>query len=103
MTDNGIKSYKNERPFFSYKHRLLILKNLKLVKKVIPLPGLKYVKFAKKYKFDFFIHGDDWKIGPQSDQRKKLSIVMKKWNGRVIDIPYTKEISSSRIKKNILF
>jgi phosphoenolpyruvate phosphomutase len=101
MTDNGIKSYKNQYPFFSYKQRSFILKNLKLVKKVIPLPGLKYVKFAKKYKFDFFIHGDDWKIGPQSEQRKKLSKVMKKWNGKVIDIPYTKGISSSSMKKNI--
>ena len=101
MTDKGIKSYKKKLPFMKYKERKLILNSIKFVNLVIPIPGLKYVEFAKKYKFDFFIHGDDWKKGPQADQRKYLILAMKKWGGRVIDIKYTKGISSSKIKKNI--
>ena len=65
----------------------------------MPLPGLKYVNFAKKFKFDFFVHGSDWKKNIQSDQRKKLIRIMKTWGGKVVDIPYTKNISSSKIKK----
>jgi phosphoenolpyruvate phosphomutase len=65
----------------------------------LPLPGLKYVSFAKKFKFDFFVHGSDWKTNVQSDQRKKLKKIMKSWGGKVIDIPYTPKISSSKIKK----
>ena len=33
--------------------------------------------------------------------RKKLIQTMKLWNGKVIDLPYTKKISSSLLKKKI--
>ena len=41
----------------------------------------------------------DWKNGVQSAERNNLIKVMKKWNGKVIDIPYTKGISSTHLKK----
>jgi len=99
MTDSGIKSYKGKKPIISFKNRLKILNHVDLVSYVLPLPGLKYVNFAKKFKFDFFAHGSDWKKNVQSDQRKKLKKIMKSWGGKVIDIPYTTNISSSKIKK----
>ena len=99
MTDDGIKSYKGKKPIISFKNRLKILNHINLVSYVLPLPGLKYVNFAKKFKFDFFVHGSDWKKNIQSVQRKKLIRIMKTWGGKVVDIPYTKNISSSKIKK----
>jgi len=101
MTNKGILSYKKKKPLFSYNHRKIILNNLKIVRKVIPINGLKYVNFAKKYKFDFFVHGSDWLKGPQSMQRLKLKLIMPEWKGKVIDIPYTKGFSSSKFKKQI--
>ena len=53
---------------------------------------------AKKYKFDYWVHGDDWKRGVQAKERLKLIKEMKKWKGKVIDVPYTKGISSSVLK-----
>jgi len=99
MTDSGIKSYKGKKPIISFKNRLKILNHVDLISYVLPLPGLKYVNFAKKFKFDFFAHGSDWKKNLQSDQRKKLKKIMRSWGGKVIDIPYTANISSSKIKK----
>jgi cytidyltransferase-like protein len=99
MTDAGIKSYKRRKPIISFKNRLKILNHINMISHILPLPGLKYTHFARKFKFDFFIHGNDWKKNVQSDQRKKLKEIMKKWGGKVIDIPYTKNISSSKIKK----
>jgi len=101
MTDTGIKSYKGKKPIISFKNRLKILKHISLVNYVLPLPGLKYANFAKKFKFDFFVHGSDWKKNVQSDQRKKLKKIMKDWGGKVIDIPYTANISSSKIKRSL--
>ena len=66
---------------------------------MIPLDGLKYVEYANYYKFEYFIHGDDWKKNIQSTERAKLLFVMKKWKGKVLDIPYTKNISSTKIRK----
>lgn len=102
MTDKGIKSYKGKLPILKYLFRKKIISSIRYVDKVIPIPGLKYVKFAKKYKFDFFLHGDDWKKGPQSKQRAELFKLMKKWGGKVIDIKYTQGISSSKLKKIFL-
>jgi len=99
MTDKGIISYKGKKPIVAYKNRYKILKYINLVSCILPLPGLKYVDFANKFKFDFFVHGSDWKNNVQSDQRNKLKKLMKCWGGRVIDVPYTKNISSSQIKK----
>ena len=55
-------------------------------------------KLSKKYKFEYFVHGDDWKKKPQSYIRKKVIDLLSEWNGKVIDVPYTKKISSSLIK-----
>ena len=99
MTDRGIESYKGKKPIISFRNRLKILKHINIISHILPLRGLKYTQFAKKFKFDFFVHGSDWKRNVQSDQRKKLKKIMKNWNGKVIDIPYTKNISSSQIKE----
>jgi len=99
MTDAGIKSYKGKKPIISFKNRLKILNHINIISQILPLPGLKYTYFAKKFQFDFFIHGDDWKTNIQSSQRLKLKKIMKDWGGKVIDAPYTKDISSSKIKK----
>ena len=101
MTDRGIKKYKKRLPLISYKNRKKILDELICVHKVIPLDGLKYVEYANYYKFDYFVHGDDWKKNVQSSVREKLLLTMKKWKGKVLDIPYTKSISSSKIRKFI--
>ena len=99
MTDKGIANYKKGKPFATFGKRKKVLSQIKLIDKIIPINGLLYSKFAMKYKFDYFIHGDDWKNGAQSSERKKLISVMKKWNGKVIEPKYTKGISSTLIKK----
>ena len=102
MTDKGIKSYKGKKPIISFRNRKLILSNIKMVNHIIPINGLEYSKLAKKFKFDFFIHGDDWKNGSQSAERKTLINTMKLWNGKVIEPSYTKGISSNLIKKKLI-
>ena len=103
MTDSGIKKYKKKYPIIKFKNRKKILEQIKHIKKIIPINGLEYLKFAKFYKFDYFIHGDDWKKNIQSNVRKELIILMKKWGGKVVEFSYTKNISSSIIKKKIKY
>jgi len=98
ITDKGIKSYK-KKPFITYNNRKKILQNIKQVKKVLPMNGLKFSWIAKKYKFDFFVHGNDWRKGPQKNPKKKVIAVMKKWKGKVIEVPYTKGVSTSKIRR----
>ena len=57
----------------------------------------KFSEIVNKYKIEFFVHGDDWKDGVQSEHRKKLIKTMKSWGGKVIDVAYTEGISCSSL------
>jgi len=101
LTDNAIASYKRI-PFLNYKSRELILVNLKLVHKVIPQNTLDYTENLIKIRPDFVIHGSDWKNGVQKKTRDKVIRVLKKWSGKLIEPDYTKNISSTLLRNNIL-
>ena len=100
LTDKAIASYKRI-PYMEYEHRKQVIENLKHVSYVIPQEELDYTKNLNKLKPDFVIHGDDWKTGPQKATRDKVIITLKGWGGELIEIPYFKGISSSKIKKSI--
>ena len=93
ITDKGVLSYKKKKPANNFSARKKIAMMIKGVQKIIPIPKLNsYITLTQKYKFEFIVHGDDWKKGPQSSFRKKLIKITKQWNGKVIDIPYTKNM-----------
>ncbi len=98
MTDAAILTYKEKKPVVKFKHRKKLLSYINVINKIIPVKSINFVAVAKKYKFDYWVHGDDWKKGVQAKERIKLIKEMKKWNGKVIDVPYTKGISSSILK-----
>ena len=101
MTDNGIKKYKKKLPIFKYRYRKEILDQIKLIKLIIPLDGLKYSQIMNELKCEFFVHGSDWKNNNQKTERKKLIKLVKEWNCKVIEPIYTKNISSSKIKNHL--
>ena len=100
LTDQAIASYKNI-PQLSYKQREIILKNIKFIKKVIPQKTLDYTHNLNLIRPDFVVHGDDWKNSIQKPVRLKVIKTLKKWGGKLIEPKYTKNISSTIIKKKI--
>jgi len=101
LTDRAIASYKRV-PFLDFKDRSKILMSIKSVKKVIPQQSLDYTENLIKIKPDFVLHGDDWKNGVQKETRNKVIKTLKKWNGKLIEIPYTENISSTKILNEFL-
>jgi len=101
LTDKAISTYK-KLPLLNYKQREIVLKNIKYVKKVIPQNTLDYSDNLIKLKPNYVVHGDDWKTGIQKKTRQKVIKVLKRWSGKLIEPRYTKNISSTIIKKNIL-
>ena len=100
MTDEAMAGYKR-KPLIKYENRLKVIQELKSVSHVIPLNDLNFASVAKKYQFEYYLHGDDWINNVQSESRKKLIEVMQEWGGKVIDVPYTNGISSSELQKEI--
>lgn len=101
LTDKAIATYK-KIPFLNFKSRELILKNLKFVDKVIPQNTLDFSENLIKIKPNFVVHGDDWKTGVQKKTRDKVIKTLKHWGGKLIEPKYTKNISSTIIKKKFL-
>ncbi|MBO8132056.1 MAG: phosphoenolpyruvate mutase [Candidatus Marinimicrobia bacterium] len=101
LTDTAIASYKRV-PFLTFEQRKRIVENIKGVSKVVPQETLDYVPNLRKYKPDYVVHGDDWRTGVQRKVRKRVTEVLKEWGGQLIEVPYTKGVSSSYIKSKIL-
>ena len=100
LTDEAIASYKNI-PYLNYEKRKIVLENIKYVKKVIPQKTLDYVENLNLVKPDYVVHGDDWKNGIQQKTRDNVIKTLNKWSGKLIEPRYTKNISSTMIKKQM--
>ena len=98
LTDAAIIQYKN-LPFFDYDQRFKIVSNLKLVDEVVPQDSWDYKEILNSIKPDFFVHGDDWKLGIQSKIRLEVIRELKKWNGKLIEPKYFKNISTNYQKR----
>ena len=101
LSDQAVAEYKNI-PSLEYEERYKIVKNLKNVHKIIKQDTWDYSKILNSLKPDYFVHGDDWKKGIQKKTRQKVIRLLKKNKGKLIEIPYTKNISSSSIKSDLI-
>ena len=100
MTDNAINKFK-KIPFLNYEQRVVVVKNLSMVKKVIPQQTMDYRPNLRLLKPHYVVHGDIWKPALKK-HRQEIINQLKKWSGKLIEYPYTKNISSSKIKGNII-
>lgn len=96
LTDEAIASYKRI-PYMPFEQRKLIVESIKYVDKVIPQDTLDYSCNLKDIKPNFVVHGDDWKEGVQCNTRQMVIDVLSQWGGELIEVPYTKGISSTNL------
>lgn len=100
LTDRAIASYKRV-PFMAWEQRAEVIGSLKGVARVVPQHTLDYVSNLNKYKPDFVVHGDDWQSGVQAKTRQAVMNALSEWGGALIEVPYTKGISSTAIHNSI--
>ena len=96
LSDKAVAEHKRI-PYLNFEQRKKILINFKGVKSVIAQNEWDYSKNIKSLKPDFLVHGDDWKTGHMSEIRRKVLKIMKSYGGKLIEIPYTKDVSSSAL------
>jgi len=101
LTDQAIATYK-PIPTLNYRQREIILKNIKQVSKVIPQHTLDYRPNLNLIKPNFVLHGDDWRTGVQKETRGQVILTLRKWGGKLIELKYSKDISSSLIKSKVM-
>jgi len=104
FSDKAISEYKR-LPLISYEQRYAMMDKIKGITMIVKQDSWNYSKNLKKIKPDYLIHGDDWKTGIQKEMRKKVIKIMSSWGGKVIEVPYSKNISNQTVKniKNSFF
>lgn len=97
FTDKAIATH-SRLPYLTYEQRKNVIENIKGVTLIVPQDEWSYVPNLLKYKPDYIIHGDDWQYNSMKYIRDEVYKVMESLGGEVIEIPYTKGISSSSLK-----
>jgi cytidyltransferase-like protein len=100
LTDKAVASYKR-LPYLDYDERKAVVEALKGVREVIPQETLDYRPNLEALKPDIVVHGDDWKNGVQSQVRQQVINKMAEWGGKLVEVPYTPNISSTQINKSL--
>ena len=100
FTDKAIATHKR-LPYLTYEQRETVVRSIHGVKNVVPQDDWSYVPNLVKYKPDYIIHGDDWLEGPDKYIRDEVFKVMEGLGGKVIEIPYTKGITSSGLAEEL--
>jgi glycerol-3-phosphate cytidylyltransferase len=95
--DSLIKSHKGYQPILTYKQRKQALKAIRYVDKVVPQTKLIDINQFKELGADLFVIGDDWKNRTDVEGLNWLNK-----NKKVKFIPYTKELSTTKIKNKIV-
>jgi len=98
LTDEAITAYKGP-PVLKWEERRAIAASLSQVDEVVRHDD--YESALLQYKPAYLVHGDDWKTGPQEAWRTTCFEMLRQWGGRVIEIPYTRGVSSSEVKARI--
>jgi phosphoenolpyruvate phosphomutase len=68
---------------------------------VVPQETLDYVPNLRKYRPNYVVHGDDWKEGVQRTTRQLVIDALAEWGGELVEVPYTKGISSTQLNRSL--
>jgi phosphoenolpyruvate phosphomutase len=96
LTDRAIASYKR-LPMMSFEQRKLVAENIKGVSRVVAQETLDYVPNLRKYRPDFVVHGDDWKVGAQREVRLAVIEALSEWGGELVEPTYTPGVNSTAL------
>jgi phosphoenolpyruvate phosphomutase len=100
LTDSAVADHKR-LPYLTYEHRKQIIENIIGVSRVVPQEEWDYSTNLRHYRPDFMVHGTDWLEGPLAPYREKALAALSEYGGKLVEIPYTKGVSSSEINSDI--
>ena len=86
----------NKFPTVSLEDRIKLYKEIDGVDEVIVQTRMHYDEVISNIKPDYVIHGDNWKVGPESVLRERLLDLLSVYGGELIEVPYT---NNENVKK----
>lgn len=99
VTVDELVSYKNKKAFIPYEERIEMVRSCRYVDAVVPQENMDKLSMCKKLGASYLFVGDDW-YG--TEEWNAYEEEFQKNNIKIIYFPYTKGISSTKIRE-ILF
>ena len=96
VTVDELVSYKNKKAFIPYDERIEMVRACRYVDAVVPQDNMDKLEMCKKLGASYLFVGDDW-YG--TEKWKNYEMEFAKNNIKIIYFPYTKGISSTRIRE----
>ena len=100
LSDEVISEYKRP-PLLDYSSRVKLFESFRAVSKVVKQDSLSFKTILEELRPDYVIHGDDWRTGFQSSIRQEVIELLSKWGGELIEVPYTKDVSSTKLEEGL--
>jgi len=88
LSDEAMVSY-NRFPTITLEQRIDLIKETGYANQIIVQNEIMYDHVLEDLKPDYVIHGDNWKVGPESAIRENVIKNLKRYGGELIEIPYT--------------
>ena len=97
--DESVEKQKGRKPVMNCLERITMLEALPFVDVTVPFTDLDQRKMLKLFRPDIMVQGSDWQ---ETDDRTKIIKFLKENNIRLVQFPYTKNVSTSDIKNRVL-
>lgn len=96
VTTDDLISYKNKEAFIPFTDRIKIVESIKYVDKVVPQVNMNKMEAWENLKFEVMFVGSDWQGTERWIEYEKQ---FRQVGVEVVYIPYTKETSSTKLRK----
>ena len=96
VTVDELVSYKNKKAFIPYEERIEMVRSCRYVDAVVPQYDMDKLTMCKKLGASYLFVGDDWY---ETEEWVEYENEFQKNNIKIIYFPYTKGISSTRIRE----
>ena len=100
LTDEVVATYKRP-PFLDTEERMKIAAGLKGVSEVVVQKTMEYTDVLCELRPDYVVHGDDWRTGPLQKVREKVIETLRGWGGELVEVPYSKHLSSEKLSRQL--
>lgn len=100
LSDEAVANLKR-MPLLSYENRKVILEQFKNIDEIVLQQSIECLENIEKIRPDVVIHGTDWQQGGLVSLRDKVIEVLKGWNGKLVEVEFTKGVSATELIKKL--
>lgn len=101
ISDEVIASYKRF-PLLTFEERAKLISHIKGVCHVVRQTSISGVENIAADKYDYVVHGDDWKKGFMAQIREETIKAVHEYGGEVIEYPYSHDEAYSQLERRAM-